>query len=366
MKFTVNKSEINEAVSNIQRVVSSKSSIPALEGILMNTHEDQLILSANDLELGIRTNIPSQNDEDGSIVLNAKIFSDIVRKSPAAHITITVDEKNNATIESGKSRFYIGGIDTEEFPELATVMDSVRFEMESSVLKSMIRQTLFAVAESDAKPIHQGCLFHFYDGKLDIVSVDGYRLAKRTEAVEISEPLSFVVPGKTLAEVNRLLKDTDMGISVYAGKRNIMFSIENYTVVSSLLEGEFLNYQATIPSSHTTLVTVNTRAAIESVERVSLLITERLKSPLHCAFSDNRIGFQCTTTMGKASDMIEADVSGEDLEIGFNNRYLLDALKNTECDEVRLELGSALSPMKILPLEGDSFLFLVLPVRLKG
>ena len=366
MKFTVSKSDMTEAVTNIQRAVSTKTSIPALEGIIISATEGSLELCSYDLELGITTVIPSTTQEPGKAVLSAKLFSDIVRKTPAETITISVDEKNMASIESGFSKFSIIGIPAEEFPELPKLTDSTAIELPANLLKSMIRQTLFAVAESDAKPIHQGSLFNIEAGKLDVVSVDGYRLAKRTEAVVFPEDISFVVPGKTLGEILKLLKDSEEPVEISAGKRHILFKIENYTVISSLLEGEFLNYKAAIPPESKTDVIVRTRDAIESVERVSLLITDRLKSPVRCLFEENEIKLNCTTSMGRASDQLSADMTGENVEIGFNNRYLLEALRNTECDEVKIQLGGSLSPMKIVPKEGDSFLFLVLPVRLKN
>ena len=209
MKFTVNKSDITEAVGNIQRAVSTKTSIPALEGILLGAGEEGLELCAYDLELGITTVIPAFVVEPGRAVLSAKLFSDIVRRTPAETITITVDEKNMATLESGYSRFSIIGIPAEEFPELPKLTDSTQFSMAGSVLKSMIRQTLFAIAESDAKPIHQGSLFNLENGMMDVVSVDGYRLAVRREPVEFSDSLDFVVPGKTLSEILKLIKETD-------------------------------------------------------------------------------------------------------------------------------------------------------------
>lgn len=366
MKFTVNKSDITEAVGNIQRAVSTKTSIPALEGILLGAGEEGLELCAYDLELGITTVIPAFVVEPGRAVLSAKLFSDIVRRTPAETITITVDEKNMATLESGYSRFSIIGIPAEEFPELPKLSDSTQISLPGALLKSMIRQTLFAIAESDAKPIHQGSLFSLENGILDVVSVDGYRLAVRREPVDFSEDLSFVVPGKTLSELLKLIKDSEEPVEISAGRRHILFKIDNYTVISSLLEGEFLNYKAAIPPESQTEVVLKTREAIDSVERVSLLITDRLKSPIRCLFDNNEVKLNCTTSMGRASDQLDVEMTGQSVEIGFNNRYLLEALRNTECDEVKVQLGGPLSPMKVVPKEGDSFLFLVLPVRLKS
>ena len=365
MKFTVNKSDITEAVSNIQRAVSTKTSIPALEGILLSATETGLELCAYDLELGITTVIPAFVMEPGKAVLSAKLFSDIVRRTPAETVTVSVDEKNMATLESGYSRFSIIGIPAEEFPELPKLSDSTQISLPGALLKSMIRQTLFAIAESDAKPIHQGSLFSLENGILDVVSVDGYRLAVRREPVDFSEDLSFVVPGKTLSELLKLIKDSEEPVEISAGRRHILFKIDNYTVISSLLEGEFLNYKAAIPPESQTEVVLKTREAIDSVERVSLLITDRLKSPIRCLFDNNEVKLNCTTSMGRASDQLDVEMTGQSVEIGFNNRYLLEALRNTECDEVKVQLGGPLSPMKVVPKEGDSFLFLVLPVRLK-
>lgn len=366
MKFTVNKSDITEAVSNIQRAVSTKTSIPALEGILLSATETGLELCAYDLELGITTVIPAFVMEPGKAVLSAKLFSDIVRRTPAETVTVSVDEKNMATLESGYSRFSIIGIPAEEFPELPKLSDSTQISLPGALLKSMIRQTLFAIAENDAKPIHQGSLFSLENGILDVVSVDGYRLAVRREPVDFSEDLSFVVPGKTLSELLKLIKDSEEPVEISAGRRHILFKIDNYTVISSLLEGEFLNYKAAIPPESQTEVVLKTREAIDSVERVSLLITDRLKSPIRCLFDNNEVKLNCTTSMGRASDQLDVEMTGQSVEIGFNNRYLLEALRNTECDEVKVQLGGPLSPMKVVPKEGDSFLFLVLPVRLKS
>ena len=366
MEFSVNKTDITEAVGNIQRVVSGKTSIPALEGILIQAGENGLRMTAYDLEMSITTVVSASVREPGKTVLDAKKFSDIVRHSPAETLTVLVDDKDMAEISSGAYVTQMPGIPAQEFPELPKVTDYTKLTMPGNVLKSMIRQTMFAIAESDAKPIHQGSLFNIEQGILDVVSVDGYRLAKRTEPISFDEDISFVVPGKTLSELLKLIKDNDDPVDICPGKRHILFTIENYTVISSLLEGEFLNYKAAIPADSQTEVILNTRMALDSVGRVSLLITDRLKSPVRCLFDDNLVKLSCTTAGTRTRDEMPVEMTGQSVEIGFNNRYLLDALRNTECDEVKAQLGGPLSPMKIVPKEGDSFLFLVLPVRLKS
>lgn len=366
MKFTVEKRLLNEAVTNLQRAVSSKTSIPALEGILIRNEENRLILTAYDLEIGMQTELPAIISAPGAIILTAKLFAEIVRRSPDEDITIDVDDRNTATITSGVSCFTIIGIDSAEFPELPKITDADTIKMPQELLKSMIRQTLFAVADSTAKPIHQGSLFKIENGNLDVVSVDGYRLALRREAINYANNTEFVVPGKTLSEVLKLLKDSEGEVEICPSRRHILFRIDNYTVISALLEGEFLDYKSALPKDKKTEVTVSTRTMIESVERVSLLITDRLKSPVRCVIGEDTVKLFCTTTMGRATDQISAEISGDQLEIGFNNKYLLDALRAAETDEVRLQLGGPISPMLVLPKEGDAFSFLVLPVRLRS
>ena len=366
MKFSCSKPQLVEAVTNIQRAVSTKSSVPALEGIFIQAKGSQITLCGYDLELGMTTSLEGQIEEPGRVVLNARLFGDIVRRLPADTVSLSVDKKETALIVSGASEFSITGIPAEEYPDLPSIQEESPVELPQAMLKSMIRQTLFAVAETDAKPVHTGTLFELQDGVLRLISVDGYRLAVREEKVPGEEGLRFVVPGKALSEVLRLLKETDAPVTLHVGNRHILFSIDRYTLISRLLEGEFLDYRSAIPKEHATEGIVNTRQFVESVERVSLLITDRLKSPVRCIFEETEIKVSCSTSIGRANDQLEARMQGAAVEMGFNNRYLLDALRNTESDEVKIQLNGSISPMLILPREGRDFLFLVLPVRLKS
>ena len=365
MKFSVNTKELAEALQNLLRAVSSKTSIPALEGILIKTDVGSIRLFAYDLEISMQTQILANIQENGNIILSAKLFSDIVRKAPADILTVSIDEKNIAVITSGDSTFNIIGINADEFPEIPSVnSDSNKLVVPGEILRSMIRQTIFAVAETDTKPIYQGSKFVIEDGVLDIVSVDGFRLALRRENILCSFNDNFVVPGKTLSDIMKLIKESD--VEIYPSRKHIMFKIDNYTVVSGVIEGEFIDYKAAIPEECTTKITIKTRDLIESTERVALLISDRLKSPIRFYFDNNEIKLSCTTSIGRATDKIGCYIEGPGLEMGFNSRYLLDALRNTECDEVIIKVTGALKQMVIVPKEGDSFRFLVLPVRLKN
>ncbi len=365
MNFYCNKQALVDAVGNVGHAVSGKSTLPALEGILLNAAGTSLSLAGYDLDMGITTNIEADVREPGSIVLSARLFGDIVRRLPDESVFVSVDEKLATTIRCGKSEFTIMGISASEYPEIPAVSDGVGFTIPQNTMKSMIRQTLFAVAQTDNRPVHTGIQFELENNMLRLVSVDGSRLAMRCEQIQSQESLQFVIPGKTLGEVLKLLSEEETPMSLAVGRRHVVLEIDGYAVISRLLDGEFLPYNKAIPQQVSTSIKVKTRELIGAVERASLVINDRIKSPLICDFRDEQIILSCTTPLGSACDFIAAEIEGNTEEMGFNSRFLLEALKNTENDEVRIELNGALSPMKILPAQGDSFLFLVLPVRLK-
>lgn len=366
MKILCERSVLSEAVQNVSRAVSAKSTIPALEGILLKAQNDALTLTGYDLELGISTTIQAKVEQPGAIVLSAKIFADIIRRMPSERVSISVDEKLLTEIDGEVTHFTILGMDPADYPEYPSVEDTTEFKLSDELLKSMIDQTLFAIAVSDAKPVHTGSLFDLSDKTLHVVSVDGYRLAMRTEPINTEETLSFIVPGKTLSEVSKLLAASEEEVSLMVAKKHIIFDIHGYQVVSRLLEGEFLDYKAAIPQNSQTTVAISTREFIDSIERTSLIISDRLKSPLRVNFDDNLIKMSCTTPIGKSYDELCCKVQGDAVEMGFNNKYLLDALRAACCDEVKLIINGPLSPMKVVPTGSDEFLFLVLPVRLKA
>lgn len=366
MKIICDKTLLTAAVVNVSRAVATKSTILALEGILLRAKDNHLQLTGYDLELGISTTIEATVQEPGEIVLTARLFSDMIRRLPGDTVSISCDEKYLTVIRSGAAEYTILGIAPDEFPELPSVNDVASVSLPQDALKSMIDQTLFAVATTDSKPVHTGSLFDIKEGAITVVSVDGYRMAIRREKLAGEEANRFIIPGKTLSEVSKLMEDSGDPVELLVSRKHILFDIKGFTVVSRLLEGEFLDYAAAIPPSAKTTVTISTKQFIESIERTSLLISDRLRSPIRMQFGENAIQISCSTSLGKANDEIACQIEGESVEMGFNNKYLLDALRACGCDQVRLEIGGPLSPMKVVPLEGDSFLFLVLPVRLKS
>lgn len=367
MKFTCDRVTLTEAVTNVSRVIPSKSSIPALEGVQIKASGQNLYLAGYDMEAGIKTVIEANISSEGEIVLSARLFADMLRKMAGEEVSIEVDEKYLTQIKSGLTEFNILGTPSDEYPELPEIDKGKALNIPQATLKSMVDQTLFAVAATDSKPVHTGSLFELKDNILNVVSVDGFRLALRSEKIDYDEKMYFVVPGKALSEISKLIDgEVDEMASLMVSKRHIVFGIGNYSVISRLLEGEFLDYNNSIPQGSVATVKIGTRSFIESVERVSLLISDRLRSPLRVMFESGKIIISCSTSIGKSYDEISCDLTGEKVEMGFNNKYLLDALKAAGCDEVRIEISGPLSPIKILPPQGEDFLFLVLPVRLKN
>ena len=368
MKFSCEKALLQAAISTTSRAVSPKSSIPALEGILLEAGND-LRLTGYNLETGIRTIVPAVIREEGTLVLGARLFGEIVRKLPDDIVTFQ-SENYMVNIKCGMSEFNILGTDPEEFPELPTVEYQNSLILPQSRLKAMISQTLFAVSDNESRPIHTGSLFEVDSNGLTIVSVDGYRLALRHESIdkkEGAETFSFVVPGAALSEVEKICSDVDEPASVTQGARHVMFKVGDTMLVSRRLEGEFLAYRQAIPRNNTIHVEGETRALLSSIDRVSLIISDKLKSPLRCVFDSNLLKISTKTAIGDAYDECPLSGDGGGLEIGFNNKYLMDALKAAPADKVRLELTTGVSPCVILPTEGEeNFLYMVLPVRLKA
>ena len=367
MKFSCEKALLSAAVSVASRAVAAKSSIPAMEGILVEARST-LRLTGYNLETGIQAAVPAEIIEEGSLVLSARLFGEIVRKMPD-DVVIFTSQGYTVNIKCGPIEFNILGTDPEEFPELPNVDQQNAFTIGQPALRAMIGQTLFAVSDNESRPIHTGSLFEVDDAGLTIVSVDGYRLALRHESVEEKKgagSFSFVVPGSALSEVEKICSGEET-VTVTQGARHIMFRTGDTVLVCRRLEGDFLAYRNAIPRNNTTKVEVDARALQASIDRVSIIITEKLKSPLRCVFGDGVLSITTKTAIGDAADQCPVSGDGGGLEIGFNNKYLLDAIRAAPAAKLRMEFTSGVAPCVILPAEGkENFIYMVLPVRLKA
>ena len=368
LKFSCEKALLQAAISTAGRAVAAKSSIPALEGLLLEGSRE-LTLSGYNTQTGIRTSFEAQIREEGRIVLNARLFGDIIRRMPDDIIVFSADEKYMVHLSCGDASFDILGLSADDYPELPEVDDEYSGTLQQKTLKAMIGQTAFAVSTNESRPVHTGSLFEIDDTGLTMVSVDGFRLALRHEPLEKIDggAFRFVAPGSALKEVENICGDTDEMITVTRGKRHLLFSAGETQLICRRLEGEFLDYKNAIPRNNPICVEVANSALLQSLDRISVVISEKLKSPVRCVFEEDRVLLSARTGNGEAKDICPTKGDGNGLQIGFNNRYLMEALRYAPADSVRLELNTTISPCVSTPVDGsDNFLYMVLPVRLKA
>ena len=366
MKFSCEKYLLQSACGIASRAAASKSPIPALEGLLLQA-SDRLTVTGYDLKKGIYTQLEAEVKEQGSVVVGARLFGEMIRRLPDGIVTISTDINNNVNVKCGKSEFNFMGISPEDYPEMPVVDGVNNIALPQKILGSMINQTIFAVADNDMRPIYTGALFDIEGEELTLVAVDGYRLAKRSEKLESArmENCSFVVPGSALADIERICGDSEELVKISVGAKHISFSIGETVVVSRRLEGEFLNYKKSIPESFKYTVKVDRGEFMSAIDRVALIVSERNTSPVRMSFNDGNIDCLCVTPIGRAEDVCTCEGSGEGLQIGFNDRYLKDALKAAAKEELNVCLNSASSPCIITAADGsENFTYMILPVRL--
>ncbi len=366
MKISVQRQLLCEAVSHISRAAAAKSAIPVLEGIYMSAQNGCLFLTAYNLEMGISKTIPVQVVLEGKIVISAKLLSEILHRIDGDVIDITVDDRYMCKIKSKNSVFDIMGMAAGDYPEIPAISEADSVSLPSNLIKDMVRQIIFAAAkEETSKPIFTGILFEIEPGSLTIVAVDGFRLAVRKEALNTNLNTRFIVPAKAVAEAVRIISDQDEEIKISVGSRHISIEIGGYEIISRLLEGEFVNYKNSVPSTFSAHTVIKTREVTGIIDRISLLINENIKNPVRCVLSADKIAFSCATTLGRATDECAIELQGDGFEIGFNSRYLVEALKACESDEVVLNFNGPYSPMIVKPVEGEAFMYMIMPMRLR-
>ena len=368
MKIICNKNVLNEAVISVSKAVSSHSNLPILEGIYINATDDGCVtLVSNDMEMGIEAKINAEVEKSGSTVLNAKILGSIVKNLPAEDVYLDLDEKNICTIRSGNSMFEISGMNPLDFPDLPIVNPDYSITVGKKTLKEMISKTIFCASLSDNRPILKGCLFDIEGDTVKMVSTDGFRLAVRTYHLNQNyEARKFVVPAKALGEINKILKDDDEEVQVNCTSKNAVFIFENYKIVTRLIEGDYINYKSTIYDEGEIEIKCPLYELFDSVYRASLIITENSNdAPVKFLIENDNINVSCETIVGKVDDNIKVSTGDAQLEIGFFNEFLLGVLRACDDENVKIKFKKNINPMIITPIEGDEYVYLLLPRRLK-
>ena len=365
MLFTTQRSELLEAVQNLSRIVT-KTSLPVLEGILISAEKGKITLISYNLEMSMKKEIYASCEVEGDIVISAKLLTEILRRSDGIQVTIEADERLMCHIRSGNAVFDIMGMSAEDFPETPSVPETEKVAIPGGLLKEMVRGTLFAVAQIEgSRPILTGLNINIEGGVARFIGIDGRRMGIRKENINCSVDCNFVISGKAIGEAVKIIASDDEEVEIYITKKLVSFIVNGYTLVSRLLEGEFVNYEKAIPKEFYQKMQVKTRDIIDIVERISLVVNDRLTTPVRCSIGNPVSTFKCISALGCATDTYETDLQGPEFEIGINAQYLLDALRATESDEVVMSFKGGNEGFLIEPTDGDSFLYMIMPMRIK-
>ena len=366
MKFTCEKHILQAAVNAASRAASARSSIPALEGLLIQAGSGVRV-TGYDLRKGIYQNIEAEVEQSGeAVVMTAKLLGEMMRVLPDGMVTVEVGENGKTSIKCGMSEYSFMSLPASDYPELPESDYANAITLEQQKLSEIIDETIFAVSVNESRPVYMGSLFELEGGRLTVVSVDGYRLALRREEVSGSgENARFIVPGSVLQDVSRLCAKSEDPVMIDLAERHVSFSMGGTVVISRLLEGDFLNYRKTIPENFRCRLGVQRADMLSATDRVSLVVDETVKSPIRLTFGDGVIDFVCSTSLGAARDVCMCSGDGGGTEIGFNGRYLRDALRAAPAEELSVCINTGSSPCVLVPADGsDSFVYMVLPVRL--
>ncbi len=368
MILSCDKNVISEGVNIVSKVILAKSPVPALEGILFEAYNGgKLKLTGSDIDVGIETYIDVDVEKEGSIIVNCKLFSEILRNLTNDVVKIEVDDKFNMHISCGVVKYTIPCMNPKMYPTIPIFDKEKSIKIKRGPLFSMIRQTLFSVSIFDAKPVLKGILFEVEKERIRLISSDNYRLSIRKEdfASNYDEAFKFVVPGKTLTEIIKMNGEDDDEVSIGISHNYASFDFSGIRVVTKLLKGEFINYQSIIPSSFKTVCKVKTQDLKKAVERASLLVDEKVRFPVKFSIEFDSMIISYRKTEGHSfSDEIGMEKQGDSLEIGFNNKYILSILSVIEDEEILIKLNNPLASMCITPVDDERFFYLVSPMRL--
>ncbi len=371
MKFICEKEKLMIGLNTVSRSSVSRTTEPIYEGILITLKNNEIVLTTNDSEIGMECKIIDIDCvEEGKTVVDCKMFCDIIRKLPNSEVKIYINDNDLLVIECEGSTYKLSTLNANEFPTLPTINVEKSISIESKVLKELVKKTSFAISVDENRPVFTGELFEIAENKLNVVSVDGFRLALRKANIsKASEDFSAIIPGKYLNEIVKNLQETEDLVEIGISKNQALFELPNCKIVTRLLDGEFLNYNNVIPKERETRIKVNKNALQSAIERAAIFsITaaeKEKKYPIKMSISLGLLTISCTSQVGDAKEEVVIETTGKELEIGFNPKYMLDVLKVIEEEEVYLDFGTNISPCIIKSTLEDKYTYMVLPVRLK-
>lgn len=365
MKIKCNHNDLLNSVNIVLKAVSTKTSMPILESIVIDATDEFIKLISNDMELGIETILKGKILEKGSIAIDAKMFSDYVRKLPDNEVTITVKEDNIIEITCEKSKININGNKTEDFPYLPNIEREKYIEISQFSLKEIIRQTVFSISDNENNKIMTGELFEISENNLRLVALDGHRIAiRKIELKDNNERENIIVPGKTLIEISKILSgDAEDFVKIYIKEKHILFEFNETIVLSRLIEGEFYKIDQMLSSDYETKIRINKKNLQDSIDRALLLIKEKEKKSIIFYISDNVLEMKVNTEVATLNEKIDIELEGKDIIIGFNPKFIFDALKVIEDEEIEIYLINSKAPCFIKNKE-ESYIYLIVPINI--
>ncbi len=364
MKLICSKSNLLKGVNIVSKAVPSRTTMSILECILIDASSNEIKLTANDMELGIETIIEGQIVDRGIVAIDAKIFSEIVRKLPDNDVVIETDKNNTMTITCEKAKFNIAGKAGDDFSYLPYIEKTEKVSISQFTLKEVIRQTIFSIADNDNNKLMTGELFEIEENKLKVVSLDGHRISIRNiELKESYDHKKVIVPGKTLQEISKILPgDVEEMVNIFITKNHILFEFGNTKVVSRLIEGEYFKINQMLSSDYETKVKINKKVLLDCIDRATLLVKEGDKKPIIINISDEMMELKINSFIGSMNEEIDIEKEGKDILIGFNPKFFIDALRVIDEEEVTLYMVNPKAPCYIKD-EEESFIYLILPVN---
>ena len=364
MKIICNKSNLAKGVSTVYKAVPSKTTMPILECILVDATNDIIRLTANDMELGIQTDVEGEIIDRGMIAIDARIFSEIVRKLPDNEVIIETKENLQTTLTCEKAKFDLAGKPGEEFSYLPIIEKDESIEISQFTLKEMIRQTIFSIADTESNKLMTGELFEIRNNVLRVISLDGHRISiRKMELKDEVGDKKLIVPGKTLIEVSKILSgEAESMVNISYTSNHIVFEFDNTVVVSRLIEGEYFKVDQMLSNDYETKVRINKKELLNSIDRATLLVKEGDKKPIIINIGEEVMELKIKSQIGSMDEEIYINKEGKDLLIGFNPKFLIDALRVIDNEEVVLYLMNAKAPCFIKDDE-ESYIYLILPVN---
>lgn len=365
MKIRCQKTDLVKGVSIVSKAVPSKTTMPILECILIDATTNIIKLTANDMELGIETKVNGEIIEKGKTAIDAKLFSEIVRKLPENDVTLETDGNNTALITCEKSKFNLVCKSGDDFSNLPLVEKDKTITLSQFTLKEIINQTIFSISINDNNKMMTGELFEVENGQLRVVSLDGHRISiRKVDLVNSNENVKVVVPGKTLIEISKILSaDAEAMVNVYFTNNHILFEFDNTIVVSRLIEGDYFKVNQMLSSDYETHIVINKKEMLSSIERATLLIKEGEKRPIVIEITDGKMELKVTSAIGSMNEDIDIEKEGKDILIGFNPKFLIDALRVIDDETVNIYLVNSKAPCFIKDKE-EKYIYLILPVNL--